>query len=474
MDAVRSARAGDDAARSRGQGVWGSDAVADALRALALPYVCLVPGSSFRGLHDSVVNYLGNRTPQMLLCLHEEHAVAIAHGWAKVTGQPLAVIVHANVGLMHATMAIFDAWCDRMPVIVLGATGPLDETKRRPWVDWIHTARDQGALVRHYVKWDDQPSSIAAAQESVMRAAQIATTPPHGPVYVCLDAGLQETKLDAAPRTPDVERFRAPAPAQPAPEQLTRAAEWLVQAKRPLILMGRVSRSEDDWRDRVALAEHLGATVLTDARVGAAFPTDHPLHGPASGLFPSAEAAAVLRSADVVLSLDWLDLGGTLRQAWGAEDVDARIIQASMDQDGAQRVEHGPPEPRSRRSLFPVPAGRGGDAAAGRRPGARGARASLSRGADSRRRPWTRVPVPSRTPGWPTHCARPPRGSPCRCCASPPGGRSARGSFGTRSTTSGTTEAGASAPAPGSPSAPRSRFGTRGGCPWPSSETATI
>jgi len=332
MDAVRSARAGDDAARSRGQGVWGSDAVADALRALALPYICLVPGSSFRGLHDSVVNYLGNRTPQMLLCLHEEHAVAIAHGWAKVTGQPLVVIVHANVGLMHATMAIFDAWCDRMPVIVLGATGPLDETKRRPWVDWIHTARDQGALVRHYVKWDDQPSSIAAAQESVMRAAQIATTPPHGPVYVCLDAGLQETKLDAAPRTPDVERFRAPAPAQPAPEQLARAAEWLVQAKRPVILMGRVSRSEDDWRDRVALAEHVGATVLTDGRVGAAFPTDHPLHGPASGLFPSAEAAAVLRSADVVLSLDWLDLGGTLRQAWGAEDVDARIIQASMDQ----------------------------------------------------------------------------------------------------------------------------------------------
>jgi len=332
MDAVRSARAGDDARRSGGQGVWGSDAVADALRALALPYICLVPGSSFRGLHDSVVNHLGNRTPQMLLCLHEEHAVAIAHGWAKVTGQPLAAIVHANVGLMHATMAIFDAWCDRMPVLVLGATGPLDETQRRPWVDWIHTARDQGALVRHYVKWDDQPASIAAAQESVMRAAQIATTPPYGPVYVCLDAGLQETKLDAVPRTPDVERFRAPAPPQPAPEQLARAAEWLVQAKRPVILMGRVSRSEDDWRDRVALAEHLGATVLTDARVGAAFPTDHPLHGPASGFFPSAEAAAVLKSADVVLSLDWLDLGGTLRQAWGAENVDARIIQASMDQ----------------------------------------------------------------------------------------------------------------------------------------------
>ena len=306
--------------------------IADVLRALRLPYVCLVPGASFRGLHDSVVNHLGNREPQMVVCLHEEHAVAIAHGWAKVTEQPLGVIVHANVGLMHATMAIFDAWCDRMPVLVLGATGPLDETKRRPWVDWIHTARDQGALVRSYVKWDAQPSSIAGAQEAVMRAAQIATTPPYGPVYVCLDAGLQETRLDTAPFAPNIERFRPPAPVPAAPEVVLRAAEWLGRAARPVILMGRVSRGEDDWRARVALAEHLGATVLTDLRLGAAFPTDHPLHGPASGFALSPEAAAVLRSADVVLSLDWLDLAGTLTHAWGAGDITARVIQVSMDQ----------------------------------------------------------------------------------------------------------------------------------------------
>ena len=332
MSAERLAGARAGGPEEAAPGVWGSDAVADALRALALPYVCLVPGASFRGLHDSVVNHLGNRLPQMLLCLHEEHAVAIAHGWAKVTGRPLGAIVHANVGLMHATMAIFDAWCDRMPVIVLGATGPLDETKRRPWVDWIHTARDQGALVRNYVKWDDQPCSVGAAQESVMRAAQIAATPPHGPVYVCLDAGLQETRLDTPARPPDVERFRPPAPAQPATDLVARAAEWLGTAARPLMLMGRVSRAEDAWRDRIALAEHFGAAVLTDPRVGAAFPTDHPLHGPASGLFLSPEAAAALKSADVVLSLDWLDLSGTLHHAWGAEEIGARVIQVSTDQ----------------------------------------------------------------------------------------------------------------------------------------------
>ena len=121
---------------------FGSDVVADTLRALEIPYVALNPGASYRGLHDSIVNFLGNETPQMLLCLHEESAVAIAHGYAKVTGRAMAAAVHSNVGLFHATMAMFNAWCDRAPVIVLGATGPVDAAKRRPWIDWIHTARD--------------------------------------------------------------------------------------------------------------------------------------------------------------------------------------------------------------------------------------------------------------------------------------------------------------------------------------------
>src|SRR5215208_6333063 len=166
---------------------WGSDAVALMLRELDLPYVALNPGASYRGLHDSLVNLLGNRDPQMLLCLHEEHAVAIAHGFAKVTGRAMGAIVHSNVGLMHATMAIFNAWCDRMPVLVLGATGPVDAVKRRPWIDWIHTARDQGALVRGYVKWDDQPASAGAAREALLRGAWLTQTAPRGPVYINLD-----------------------------------------------------------------------------------------------------------------------------------------------------------------------------------------------------------------------------------------------------------------------------------------------
>ena len=143
---------------------FGSDVVADTLRALDIPYIALNPGASYRGLHDSIVNYLGNVGPQMLLCLHEEAAVAIAHGYAKVTGRAMAAAVHSNVGLFHATMAIFNAWCDRTPVVILGATGPVDAAKRRPWIDWIHTAADQGAIVRDYTKWDDQPASPAAAR----------------------------------------------------------------------------------------------------------------------------------------------------------------------------------------------------------------------------------------------------------------------------------------------------------------------
>src|SRR5215475_11683761 len=194
---------------------FGSDVAAEALRALDVPYIALNPGASYRGLHDSLVNHLGNADPQMLLCLHEEHAVAIAHGYAKVTGKPMGAIVHSNVGLMHATMAMFNAWCDRTPVVVLGATGPVDAAKRRPWIDWIHTAQDQGALVRNYTKWDDQPASVPAAAESLLRAYRMATTPPCGPVYVCLDAGLQESRIGALPSLPQASRYRAPAPAAP-------------------------------------------------------------------------------------------------------------------------------------------------------------------------------------------------------------------------------------------------------------------
>src|SRR5258708_3807567 len=187
---------------------FGSDVVADTLRALEIPYIALNPGASYRGLHDSIVNFLGNETPQMLLCLHEEVAVSIAHGYAKVTGKAMAAAVHSNVGLFHATMAIFNAWCDRMPVLILGATGPVDAAKRRPWIDWIHTAADQGAIIRNYTKWDDQPASPAAARESILRAHWMTNTAPMGPVYINLDAEMQENKLADQLPPIDVKRYQ--------------------------------------------------------------------------------------------------------------------------------------------------------------------------------------------------------------------------------------------------------------------------
>jgi thiamine pyrophosphate-dependent acetolactate synthase large subunit-like protein len=313
-----------------GNTLYGSDAVAEALRALAIPFIALNPGASYRGLHDSLVNHLGNSAPQMLLCLHEEHAVAIAQGWAKVTGRPMLAAVHSNVGLFHATMAIFNAWCDRMPVIVLGATGPVDAARRRPWIDWIHTAQDQGAIVRSYVKWDAQPASPAAAREALFRAAWLAGTAPCGPVYVNLDAAMQEAPL-AEPLPPlDPARFMPPVSAGPPPGLVARAASLLRGARHPVILMGRTSRSEAAWAARVRLAEALGARVLTDLKIGAAFPTDHPLHAGAPGVFPVPAAVAALAAADVVLSLDWVDLAGTLKTAFGGPPS-AQIIQVSLD-----------------------------------------------------------------------------------------------------------------------------------------------
>jgi thiamine pyrophosphate-dependent acetolactate synthase large subunit-like protein len=311
--------------------IWGSDAIAAMLRALDIPYLALNPGASYRGLHDSIVNYLGNTRPQMLLCLHEESAVAIAQGYAKASGRMMGAVVHSNVGLMHASMAIFNAWCDRIPMLILGATGPWDAAKRRPWIDWIHTASDQGALVRDFTKWDNQPASVPAAYEAILRAAQIANTAPRGPTYINLDAALQEAKIGALPPLPDVGRHRAPDPVLPAAHLVDAAAKLLSGAKHPVILAGRASRSEAGWKQRVALAEKLQARVFTDIKLGAAFPTDHPLHAAPPATFLSPDAAMLLREADAVLALDWIDPAGVLKQAWGAEPVGAKVIQVSPD-----------------------------------------------------------------------------------------------------------------------------------------------
>jgi thiamine pyrophosphate-dependent acetolactate synthase large subunit-like protein len=306
--------------------------IAETLRDLDIPYIALNPGASYRGLHDSLVNHLGNECPQMLLCLHEENAVAIAHGYAKVTGKAMLAAVHSNVGLMHATMAIFNAWCDRMPVIVLGATGPVDAAKRRPWIEWIHTARDQGALVRGFTKWDDQPSSPGAAREALLRGAWIANTTPMGPVYINFDAAMQEEVLEKPLPAVEAKRYMPPLSSGAPADAILAVAEVLKRAKRPVILIGRTSRGIDGWNARIALAEGLNARVVTDLKSGAGFPTDHPLHSGSPSLqIPVGVAAEAIRAADVILSLDLIDLAGWLTAVFGNTPPKAKVIQVSLD-----------------------------------------------------------------------------------------------------------------------------------------------
>ena len=306
---------------------WGSDIVAELLRRLGIKYVCINPGSSFRGLHDSLVNYLGNAGPALLLSLHEQSVVAIAHGYYKACGEPMAVVLHSNVGLMAGMMSIFNAWCDRVPIIVLGATGAVDSAVRRNWIDWNHTFRDQGALVRHFVKWDEQPATPRATVDALLRAYQSACTAPCGPAYVILDRRLQEDPLKEPITLPEIDRYKPRGSTAPSKHMLDRAAALLSGAKRPVMLLGRMSQDRKDWDTRIRLAERLNARVVTDLRMGASFPTEHPLHSGPADLFLSPQNKELLAGADVVLSLDWYDLADTLAQA----ACRAKIIHASID-----------------------------------------------------------------------------------------------------------------------------------------------
>nr|CAD6606422.1 acetolactate synthase [Rhizobium sp. TCK] len=309
---------------------WGSDVIAQTLRDLDLRYVAINPGASYRGIHDSLVNFTGN-DPEILLCVHEEAAVAIAHGWAKITGRPMAVALHSNVGLMHGSMGIFNAFCDRVPMVVVGATGPLDAARRRPWIEWIHTAQDQGALIRDFVKWDDQPGSVAAARDALIQGTAVAATAPRGPVYINIDAALQEERVTRPLVDPDIARRGSPVAATPVPDLLERAASILKTGTHIVFMMGRMSRELADWDRRIALAEYLGARVVTDFKTGSTFPTNHRLTVGRAGYFPDPDAKTALTEADVIVNFDWLDFGGTLRSVFPDRPVTAKIISASLD-----------------------------------------------------------------------------------------------------------------------------------------------
>jgi acetolactate synthase-1/2/3 large subunit len=279
--------------------LFGSDLMVDVLNELGIKYIALNPGASYRGLHDSIVNY-GEGKPEMLMCAHEEFAVAMANGYARVTGKPMATGLHNVVGLQHAAMAIFNAWCDRTPMLNLGGGGPQDANHRRS-TDWVHTALVQGALVRDFVKYDDQPNSVEAASESLLRGYRIATTQPTGPVYICLDTDVQEQRLETTMSVPNVKLFAAPAPPRPNLEALREAASMLAEAEWPVIISGEIGRDAEALPSMVEIAELLGAPVIeVDGRYSIS--NAHPLD-----VTPLREE--VLAQADVVLALDVPSLG---------------------------------------------------------------------------------------------------------------------------------------------------------------------
>lgn len=280
---------------------YGSDIIVDMMRAYKIPYVSLNPGATFRGLHDSLVNYGKNEMP-IVTCSHEEVALQIAHGYAKACGRPMVAIVHDVVGLLHSCLAIFYAYLDRVPIMVMGATGPMDTTRRRPHIDWIHTANLQGNAVRDYVKWDDQPYSVASIPESFARAYRVMMSEPRGPVYLCWDAGIQEDKLTQEISLPNVERLQPSGPIQGDLRALERAAEMLVQAENPLILSDAVGRNPESFHNLVKLAELLSIPVI-DFNQRHNFPTKHPLNLSGSN---------AIEEADLILSLDVRDLYGPL------------------------------------------------------------------------------------------------------------------------------------------------------------------
>ena len=290
------------------QAQYGSDVIVDVMKAFEIEYIAINPGATFRGLHDSLVNYGGNHMPEIVLCNHEEITVALAQGYARAKGRPMAAAVHNIVGLQHASMAIYNAWCDRLPVIVVGGTGPMDTAQRRPWIDWVHTALVQGNLVRDFVKWDDQPGSVEAVADSFIRAYRLATTDPMGPVYICYDSEVQEKKLNGEVPFTSLERYAAPLPMQAPEEGFEKSIRWLLEAKAPVIIADWVGRREGGFKGLVELAELLAIPVFDQfGRLN--FPVEHPLN--LTGMHDK-----VLGQADLVLSLDVPDLeGGTTQRA---------------------------------------------------------------------------------------------------------------------------------------------------------------
>jgi thiamine pyrophosphate-dependent acetolactate synthase large subunit-like protein len=282
----------------------GGDFMVDVLKSLDFEYVAANPGSSFRGIHESIVNYGGNAAPEFITCCHEESSVAMAHGYFKAEGKPMAVLCHGTVGMQHAAMGIYNAYCDRVPVYLM-AGNTLDATLRRPGVEWAHSVQDAAAMVRDFIKWDDLPFSLPHFAESAVRAYKIAMTPPMMPVLLVLDGGLQEDpiapEIGARLRVPKLTRASAP---QGESGAVAEAARLLVAAQNPVIVADRAARTPGGLARLVELAEALQAPVVNQGgRMN--FPTRHPLN-------QSANARQLVASADVIIGLELTDFWGTV------------------------------------------------------------------------------------------------------------------------------------------------------------------
>jgi thiamine pyrophosphate-dependent acetolactate synthase large subunit-like protein len=288
----------------------GSDYMIDVLRSLNIDYVATNPGSSFRGLQESLVNYGGNNKPELLTCTHEEQAVAMGHGYYKVAGKPLAVAAHGTVGIQHASMAVYNAWCDRVPVVLI-AGNHLDATHRRLGVEWAHSATDCVRPIRDYIKWDDTPVSLPHFAESMVRAYKLSMTPPAGPVAIVCDGHLQEEAADlenmAVPRLSPTQPPRGNANA------VEEAARWLAEAESPVIVVDRMAHNQEGVDLLVALAETLQAPVV-DRRGRMNFPNTHYLY----------QGRGELSRADVILGLELNDVFGIVNSVRDIAHKDTR------------------------------------------------------------------------------------------------------------------------------------------------------
>ena len=299
---------------------WGSDFIADLLKAYGFRYVSFNPGASFRGIEESIVNYADN-TPEVIETPHEGLSVSIAHGYAKATGEPALCVLHNVVGTMHGAMSLYNAFIDRVPVLALSGTGPMRKNERRPWIDWIHTALVQGNIVRDYVKWDDQPHHMDGVAESVARAHRIADTPPKGPTYVTLDNDVQENELDEPMPIPDLSKLGPPSRMAPDPAAIEDAADVLAEAEMPVVLTDQVGDSRGAVESLVELAETLGAPVVDQRKRRFNFPNTHPMN---------LSGTEVYREADVVLALDLWSKNYLLKDTDRTRHVNTEAIEGEF------------------------------------------------------------------------------------------------------------------------------------------------